>query len=28
LAGTGLADVGSLRYALETAITMANNNND
>lgn len=28
LAGTGLADVGSLRYALETALTMANNKND
>ena len=27
LAGTGLADVGSLRYALETAITMANHSN-
>jgi 4-hydroxythreonine-4-phosphate dehydrogenase len=25
LAGTGLADVGSLRYALETALAMANN---
>jgi 4-hydroxythreonine-4-phosphate dehydrogenase len=28
LAGTGLADVGSLRYALETALMMANNKND
>lgn len=26
LAGTGQADAGSLRYALETALTMANNN--
>lgn len=26
LAGTGIADVGSLRYALETALMMANNN--
>jgi 4-hydroxythreonine-4-phosphate dehydrogenase len=28
LAGTGLADAGSLRYALETALMMANNTND